>query len=117
MSLTQNIAPVTITFQNTSQGDNLTYNWSFGDGGSSTLASPTHTFQAGAWEVTLTVTNENGSDISSAVIVATQPVASSGGSDANFAGSAGFNQQQDAATSAGAPADIYQFGAAGGPPQ
>ena len=73
MGVTQNIAPVTITFQNTSQGDGLTYNWSFGDGGSSTQANPTHTFQAGVWEVTLTVTNENGSDISSVVIVATQP--------------------------------------------
>ena len=73
MPVTQNIAPVTISFSNTSQGDGLTYLWNFGDGGTSTQRNPTHTFQAGAWEVTLTVTNENGSDMSSAVIVATQP--------------------------------------------
>ena len=73
MAVTQNVAPVTITFQNTSQGDNLTYNWNFGDGNTSTQANPTHTFEAGAWEVTLTVINENGTDTSSAVIVATPP--------------------------------------------
>lgn len=73
MPVTQNIAPVTISFSNTSQGDGLSYLWNFGDGGTSTDANPTHTFQAGAWEVTLTVTNENGTDVSSAVIVATQP--------------------------------------------
>tara|TARA_B100000029_G_scaffold465556_1_gene500296 strand:- start:372 stop:833 length:462 start_codon:yes stop_codon:yes gene_type:complete len=76
--VTQNIAPVTISFSNTSQGDNLTYLWSFGDGSTSAEANPTHTFQAGAWEVTLTVTNENGTDTSSAVIVATQPVVETG---------------------------------------
>ena len=73
MPVTQNIAPVTISFSNTSQGDGLSYLWNFGDGGTSTDANPTHTFQAGAWEVTLTVTNENGTDVSSAVIVATMP--------------------------------------------
>ena len=73
MPVTQNIAPVTISFSNTSQGDGLSYLWNFGDGGTSTDANPTHTFNAGAWEVTLTVTNENGTDVSSAVIVATQP--------------------------------------------
>ncbi len=70
---TMNIAPLTISFTNTSSGDDLTYNWNFGDGGTSTQRNPTHTFQAGAWEVTLTVINENGTDTSSAVIVATPP--------------------------------------------
>lgn len=73
MSVTQNIAPLTISFSNTSQGDNLSYLWNFGDGGTSTTPNPTHTFQAGTWEVTLTVTNNNGTDVSSAVIVATSP--------------------------------------------
>ena len=69
--ITQNVAPVTISFTNTSSGDELLYLWNFGDGQTSTLANPTHTFQAGVWEVTLTVTNDNGDDQSSAVIVAT----------------------------------------------
>ena len=70
---TANIAPVTITFNNTSQGDNLQYLWNFGDGQTSQQANPTHTFQAGVFEVTLTVSNDNGSDTTSAVIVATAP--------------------------------------------
>ena len=73
MSITQNIAPVTVSFTNTSAGDELTYLWNFGDGGTSTQSNPTHTFQAGAWEVILTVTNDNGTDQSSTVIVATVP--------------------------------------------
>ena len=77
--ITQNVAPVTVNFTNTSSGDGLTYLWNFGDGGTSTEPNPTHTFQAGAWEITLTVTNENGSDTTSAVIVATEEIASNGG--------------------------------------
>lgn len=38
------VAPATITFSNTSQHANK-YRWSFGDGASSELISPTHTFQ------------------------------------------------------------------------
>ena len=70
MPVTQNIAPVTINFTDTSSGDSLSYLWHFGDGGTSTQANPTHTFLAGVWEVTLTVTNSNGTDTSSTVIVA-----------------------------------------------
>jgi|TARA_R110000796_G_scaffold214583_1_gene330521 PKD repeat protein len=97
MSVTQNVAPVTINFNNTSQGDGLSYTWNFGDGQTSQQANPTHTFQAGVWEVTLTVTNDNGSDTSSTVIVAT---ASSGGNG---------NQQQ----SGGVPQEIMTGGAGG----
>ena len=78
--ITQNVAPVTISFTNTSSGDELIYLWNFGDGQTSTLSNPTHTFQAGVWEVTLTVTNDNGDDQSSAVIVATAaPLNGNGG--------------------------------------
>ena len=69
--ITQNVAPVTINFTDTSSGDGLTYLWNFGDGQTSSQPNPSHTFQAGVWEVTLTVTNDNGDDQSSAVIVAT----------------------------------------------
>jgi PKD repeat protein len=79
MPVTQNVAPVTINFNNTSQGDGLSYFWSFGDGQSSQQANPSHTFQAGVWEVSLTVTNSNGTDTSSTVIVATEVPASGGG--------------------------------------
>ncbi len=77
--ITQNVAPVTISFTNTSSGDGLTYLWNFGDGQTSSQPNPSHTFQAGVWEVTLTVTNDNGQDQTSAVIVATEIPASGGG--------------------------------------
>ena len=78
MSVTQNVAPVTISFTDTSSGDGLSYLWNFGDGITSAARNPSHTFQSGVWEVTLTVTNDNGTDTSSTVIVATEPVASNG---------------------------------------
>ena len=73
MSITQNVAPVTISFTDTSSGDGLRYLWNFGDGQTSSQPNPTHTFQAGVWEVILTVTNDNGTDQSSTVIVASVP--------------------------------------------
>ena len=57
-----NISGGTVTFNNTS----FIYDssiWDFGDGNSSTLASPTHTYEAnGTYTVTLSVDNECGSD-------------------------------------------------------
>ncbi len=51
--------PLTTTFQSTLPG--ASYQWSFGDGSTSTSASPTHTYQAnGLFDVTLTVTGSNG---------------------------------------------------------
>ena len=88
--ITQNTAPVTISFTNTSSGDGLTYLWNFGDGQTSTQPNPQHTFQAGVWEVTLTVTNDNGDDQSSAVIVATASNGNgNGGGNGNGNGNGG----------------------------
>jgi gliding motility-associated-like protein len=56
-------APVSVTFNNTSTGNGLTYAWNFGDPNSgvlntSTALSPSHIFNAfGAYVVSLTVTN------------------------------------------------------------
>jgi PKD repeat protein len=80
MSITQNIAPVTVSFTDTSSGDELSYLWNFGDGSTSTQRNPSHTFQAGVWEVILTVTNESDqTDQSSTVIVATDAEVPSNG--------------------------------------
>ncbi|MBI3501887.1 MAG: PKD domain-containing protein [Bacteroidetes bacterium] len=52
--------PFTVNFTNTSTGG-ATYSWNFGDGNTSTLQNPTHTYTAtGTYNVTLTVTNANG---------------------------------------------------------
>ena len=58
-------ATVPIQFTNNSTGDGLTYDWDFGDGGTSTQSNPSHTFDAigdgqSTFTVTLTVTDENG---------------------------------------------------------
>lgn len=48
-------------FTSASVGNNLSYQWSFGDGSTSTLPTPTHTYTAtGVYAVKLTVTNPNG---------------------------------------------------------
>ncbi|RYY64302.1 MAG: PKD domain-containing protein, partial [Chitinophagaceae bacterium] len=50
--------PFTVNFTNQSTGTGNTYAWDFGDGGTSTQASPSHTYTtAGTYTVTLTVTN------------------------------------------------------------
>ena len=75
---TMNIAPLTVSFTNTSSGDGLSYTWNFGDGETSLVANPNHTFSQGVWNVSLTVTNENGTDTTSTTIVAL-PASSNGG--------------------------------------
>lgn len=54
----QSVSLNVATFVNTSTGINLSYAWDFGDGGSSTQASPAHTYAAaGTYNVCLTVTD------------------------------------------------------------
>ncbi len=55
-------SPVTINFTNTSTGTGiLAYSWNFGDGGSSTLPNPSHTYATnGSYTVSLTTTNNQG---------------------------------------------------------
>jgi len=53
-------APVTASFTNSSTGA-VSYLWDFGDGGTSTVASPTHTYTtSGSFTVKLIATNSNG---------------------------------------------------------
>ena len=87
MPITQNIAPVTVSFTDTSSGDELSYLWNFGDGSTSTQRNPSHTFQAGVWEVILTVTNESDqTDQSSTVIVAMDAEVPSNGPNDTYQG-------------------------------
>ena len=61
-SVTNCNPPATINFQNLSTGTGvLTYQWSFGDGGTSTFANPSHTYTAtGNYTVRLITTNVAG---------------------------------------------------------
>jgi len=53
--------PFPVTFTNNSVGAGLTYAWNFGDGGTSTQTSPTHTYTTfGSFTVSLTATNAQG---------------------------------------------------------
>ena len=75
MAITGNI-PLTVEFSDTSTGDNLTYLWDFGDGQTSSEQNPTHEYSsAGDFTVSLTTTNNYGSDTKTNTVSAT----SSGG--------------------------------------
>lgn len=56
--------PLTVNFQDLSQGVNLdSWSWQFGDGGTSTAQHPTHAYTApGTYSVTLTVEADSGPD-------------------------------------------------------
>lgn len=52
--------PLTVNFLNLSQGDNLTYDWSFGDGSYSNEENPVHTYQIGGYyNICLTIMNND----------------------------------------------------------
>ena len=54
-------APLTVAFKDITTGSPTAWNWSFGDGTSSTLQNPKHTYSAaGSYTIKLTVTNAAG---------------------------------------------------------
>jgi len=54
---------VTVTFTDQSMASPTSWSWDFGDGGGSAAQSPTHAYTAlGAYDVSLTATNDLGSD-------------------------------------------------------
>ncbi len=56
-------APLNVSFTDTSTGSPTSWNWSFGDGGISTLQNPSHVYtMAGTYTVSLTATNAAGSN-------------------------------------------------------
>ena len=60
---TSGFVPLTVTFTNTSTGDYTDSWWDFGDGQASTLAGPTHTYQAvGSYTVVLEIQGPGGTD-------------------------------------------------------
>jgi PKD repeat protein len=56
-------APLVVRFNDTSTGKPIGWNWSFGDGETSTLQNNSHTYSvSGTYDVTLTVSNAGGSN-------------------------------------------------------
>ena len=72
------LVPLTVSFTDTSTEGPTSWFWQFGDNVTSTVQNPTHTYyDEGVFGVTLTATNNNGSDttlVSGAVIVKTPKV-------------------------------------------
>ncbi|MEW5924429.1 MAG: PKD domain-containing protein, partial [Candidatus Zixiibacteriota bacterium] len=62
-SPTTGAAPLTVNFTDLSTGSPESWNWTFGDGGTSTVQNPSYTYNnIGTYTVSLTVTNAVGSD-------------------------------------------------------
>ena len=60
---TSGVAPLTVTFGDLSTNSPTNWSWNFGDGGSSNLQNPSHTYTgAGTFSVSLLVANADGSD-------------------------------------------------------
>ena len=91
MAITGNV-PLTIDFSDTSTGENLTYLWNFGDGQTSNEQNPNHEYVfAGQYTVSLTTTNNYGSDIKTDIVTATSTVGGNGyGGYGNGYGGNGF---------------------------
>lgn len=73
-AFTSTIDGLTVSFTDASIGAD-SYSWDFGDGNTSTEASPTHTYDAaGTYTVELTVTNAGGSNSSSESVTVEAPL-------------------------------------------
>ncbi len=89
-SPTNGVAPLAVTFVDNSTGTITNQTWSFGDGGMTNAASPSHTYtNAGVYAVTLTVYGPGGSNALTqtgyVVVAAAPPVAAFSGTPTNGA--------------------------------
>ncbi len=74
-SVTVGDIPLEITFVDDSTLNISSWAWDFGDGTTSTLQEPTHTYNTtGTFTVSLTVTSSVGTDVSSQMIMANEPI-------------------------------------------
>lgn len=79
VDFTYTLTPVGVTWSATFTNlsvDAETYFWEFGDGGTSTLANPTHTYASGTYEVCLTGYNVYGeATVCETIVAVNEPVA------------------------------------------
>jgi PKD repeat protein len=66
-------APLTVNFTDTSTGTITSRSWNFGDQSGSNAQNPSHTYGAGGFTITLTVTGPGGSDSFSQPILVSDP--------------------------------------------
>lgn len=89
-SIARTISGLTVNFTGTAAGGSgaLTYLWNFGDNGTSTVLSPSHSFaRAGSYTVSLTVTDANNVSRTTSSVVTVS--GSSGGSSSGGGGGGG----------------------------
>jgi PKD repeat protein len=97
------------SFNNTTTGGATSYAWNFGDGGTSSLENPSHTYPGdGTYTVTLTATNTCGtSTATESVVITSLPVANFAASSTN--GCAPFTVQFADQSSSNATAWAWNF--------
>ena len=96
MAIIEGIAPLTISFTNSSIGEGLLYSWNFGDGSISEDKNVKHIFNnSGTYSVSLTVKNENGSDTKSDTVVVSTADGSGGNGERNDERNGGNGERND----------------------
>jgi PKD repeat protein len=87
-SPTSGAAPLSVAFTDTSSGSPSSWQWSFGDGGSSTAQNPVHVYSSpGTYDVGLTVSNGSASNTltrSGYIVVTSSPPPPGGGQQQTF---------------------------------
>ncbi|TFV69936.1 PKD domain-containing protein [Blastococcus sp. CT_GayMR19] len=80
-------APLTVAFTDTSSEAPTSWAWAFGDGGTSTVQNPSHTFAAGTHTVTLTASNAAGAGSTATRTITVTAAPPTGGTGTVTAGS------------------------------
>ncbi len=74
------MAPLSVSFTDTTINSPTSWSWTFGDGGSSTAQNPSHTYNAvGTYTVALTATNSYGNNTNTKTNYLTATVPAAGG--------------------------------------
>ncbi len=104
---------LTISTNNTSTGTGNVYSWDFGDGFTSTVTNPSHTYSAfGTYQIKLVVTNAGGckDSINQSISISSKPVAAFTITALTQCLTGGTLQLTDASTGALTPSYYYDFG-------
>ncbi|HEX6882777.1 MAG TPA: PKD domain-containing protein [Planctomycetota bacterium] len=110
---TSGLAPHAVQFSDASSGLVTSWSWSFGDGGSSTEASPEHVYATpGVFDVTLTVTGPAGGDAETrlGLVTVTSPLPLAGFSGSPTSGTAPLAVQFTDASSGTITSRTWDFG-------